>query len=127
MIKEIAFVAYPSKDVATLRAWYEKHLDLTFGPAYTEGGVEQYAEAEIGDTALGLMNAEWVGIPPGSAAGIALEVADIDAVTAKLRAAGLEVEDPYVTPVCKLASFRDLEGNKLTLHQRTATEWVAHD
>jgi len=41
MIKEIAFVAYPSKDVAALRAWYEKHLDLTFGPAYTEGGVEQ--------------------------------------------------------------------------------------
>jgi hypothetical protein len=108
MIKEIAFVAYPSKDVAALRAWYEKHLDLTFGPAYTEGGVEQYAEAEIGDTALGLMNAEWVGIPAGSAA-------------------GLEVEDPYVTPVCKLASFHDLEGNKLTLHQRTATEWVAHD
>ena len=45
MIKEIAFVAYPSKDVAALRAWYEKHIDLTFGPAYTGGGVEQYAEA----------------------------------------------------------------------------------
>jgi len=126
MIKEIAFVAYPSKDVAALRAWYEKHLDLTFGPAYTEGGVEQYAEAEIATRRW--LDERGMGRDP-------CRQRRRHRTRSRRHRRGygeaarrrLEVEDPYVTPVCKLASFHDLEGNKLTLHQRTATEWVAHD
>ena len=33
MIKEIAFTAYPAKDVATMRKWYEDKLGLAFDGA----------------------------------------------------------------------------------------------
>jgi hypothetical protein len=36
-----------------------------------------------------------------------------------LRSKGIEIEDPYETPVCKITSFNDLEGNKVSLHQVT--------
>ncbi len=32
---------------------------------------------------------------------------------------GLKIEDIYDTPVCKIFSVRDLEGNKVSFHQRT--------
>ena len=45
MIKEIAFTAYPAKDVAGLRKWYEDKLGLKFTGPYEEDGVEKYNEA----------------------------------------------------------------------------------
>jgi len=35
-IKDVAFVAYPSDDVAGTRAWYENTLGLAFAGAYVE-------------------------------------------------------------------------------------------
>ena len=48
MIKEIAFTAYPAKDVAGLRKWYEDKLGLKFSGPYEEDGVEKYNEANVG-------------------------------------------------------------------------------
>jgi predicted enzyme related to lactoylglutathione lyase len=120
MIKEIAYTAYPAKDVAGLRKWYENTLGLRFSGAFEEDGVEKYNEAQVGDGYFSVMWDGWIQRDAGSASGIVFEVDDIDKAIADLRAKGVEVEDPYATPVCKVASFNDLEGNKVSLHQRTA-------
>jgi len=119
VIKEIAFTAYTAKDVAALRKWYEDKLGLKFAGAYEEDGVEKYNEAKVGDGYFSVMAHEWIDRAPGSASGIVFEVDDIDASVADLRGKGVEVEDVYTTPVCKLTSLQDAEGNKVTLHQST--------
>lgn len=119
MIKEIAFTAYPAKDVAGLRKWYEEKLGLKFNGPFEEEGVEKYNQAEVGNGWFSVLTAEWADREPGSASGIVFEVDDMDKAVSDLRAKGVEVDDPYATPVCKLASFSDMEGNKVTFHQIT--------
>jgi predicted enzyme related to lactoylglutathione lyase len=118
MIKDIAFTAYPSNDVAGTRAWYEEKLGLTFAGPYSEEGVEKYNEAHIGSGCFSLMAPEWVGRAPGSAAGVVFEVDDIEKAVQSLRDKGVIVEDIYEGPVCKQTSLCDPEGNKVSLHQK---------
>ena len=120
MIKDIAFVAYPAENVTATRAWYEKHLGLNFTGAYAENGVEMYNEANVGPACFALMHPAYGQQPAGSGHGCAFEVEDMDATVKQLRDAGLTVNDPYQTPVCKVSGVTDPEGNKITLHQRTA-------
>jgi predicted enzyme related to lactoylglutathione lyase len=119
MIKEIAFTAYPAKDVAGLRKWYEENLGLRFNAPFEENGVEKYNEAPIGNGWFSVLTEEWADREPGSASGVFFEVDNMDDAVKDLRAKGIEVEDPYETPVCKLTSFKDLEGNKVSFHQIT--------
>jgi len=119
MIKEIAFTAYPAKDVSALRKWYEDNLGLKFSGAFEEDGVEKYNEANVGGGYFSVMTHEWMQRDPGSASGIVFEVPDIEATIADLRKKGVAAEDAYETPVCKITSFNDLEGNKVSLHQIT--------
>jgi predicted enzyme related to lactoylglutathione lyase len=119
VIKEIAFTAYPAKDVAGLRKWYEDNLGLKFSSPFVEEGVEKYNESKIGDGYFGLLWHEWIERDPGSASGIVFEVDNIDDSIADLRKKGVDVEDAYATPVCKITSFNDAEGNKVSLHQVT--------
>jgi predicted enzyme related to lactoylglutathione lyase len=120
VIKEIAFTAYPAKDVAGLRKWYEDNLGLKFSSPWVEDGVEKYNEANVGGGYFSVLWNEWVDRAPGSASGVVFEVDNIDDTVANLRGKGVEVEDVYDTPVCRITSFTDLEGNKASLHQRTA-------
>lgn len=119
MLKEIAFVAYPSKSVKTTREWYEDRLGMKFSGPYVEEGVEQYNEALVGAGCFSLMNHQWMEREPGTGAGVAFEVENIEDAIKQLRAKGVEVSEPYETPVCKIASFDDPEGNKVSLHQVT--------
>lgn len=117
MIRDIAFTAYPCADVAATRAWYERHLRLTFSGPYEEDGTEKYNEAPVGGACFALMWHEWMEAAPGSGNGVAFEVDDIEESMTALRAAGISVEPVYETPVCKLTTLRDREGNKITLHE----------
>ncbi|HTU83343.1 MAG TPA: VOC family protein [Candidatus Acidoferrales bacterium] len=119
MIKEIAFTAYPANDVAALRKWYQDVLSIPFDNPYVDNGVEMYNEANVAGGFFSVMSTHYLGRPAGSGAGVAFEVHDIDQAVKDLRAKGVKIEDPYTTPVCKLASLEDLEGNKVTLHQIT--------
>jgi predicted enzyme related to lactoylglutathione lyase len=119
MIKDIAFTAYPSANVAASRAWYEKNLGLHFSEPFKEKGVEKYTEAQVGNAYFSLMTSEWVQRDAGTGVGVAFEVDNIDATVKSLRDRGIEVEDIYETPVCKVTSLDDPEGNKVTLHQST--------
>jgi predicted enzyme related to lactoylglutathione lyase len=119
VIKDIAFTAYPSANVKSTREWYEKMLGLKFTGPFEENGVEKYNEANVGPACFALITNEWVERDPGSGVGVAFEVDDIEATAKSLRNAGVAVEDIYATPVCKITSFDDPEGNKVTLHQST--------
>jgi len=119
VIKDIAFTAYPAQNVAALREWYESTLGLKFTGAYMEEGVEQYNEANVGSSCFSLMNHAWMQQQPGSGAGVSFEIDDLDGRLAELKAKGIEADEPYVTPVCKLSTIRDAEGNKVILHQIT--------
>ena len=119
MLKEIAFVAYPSKAVRSTREWYEKNLGMKFTMPYEENGVEQYNEAPVGSGTFSLMTHEWIEREPGTGSGVAFEVDNLDEAIADLRGKGIDVSDAYETPVCKVSSFNDPEGNKITLHQVT--------
>ena len=119
MVKEIAFTVYPAKDVAGLRRWYESALGLNFGTPFAEDGVEKYNESKCGSGFFSVMTDEWIGRPAGSASGVVFEVDNIDDAIASLRAKGITVEDAYDTPVCRITSLEDPEGNKVSLHQIT--------
>jgi predicted enzyme related to lactoylglutathione lyase len=119
MIKEIAYTAYPSENVQSTREWYERMLGLTFNGPYAEDGVEKYNEAQIGNGYFSLMTTEWIRRPAGSGIGVFFEVDNIEETSKQLRDKGITVEDIYETPVCKITSFEDPEGNKVSLHEIT--------
>ena len=120
MVKDIAFTAYPAQNVAALRDFYAASLGLRFTGPFAEDGELKYDEAQVGSGWFAVMTAEWAEIAPSG--GLAFEVDDIEATVADLRSKGIEVGNVYNTPVCRLSSFNDPEGNKVTLHQTT----VAH-
>ncbi|MBD5657368.1 MAG: VOC family protein [Candidatus Eremiobacteraeota bacterium] len=119
MVKEIAFTAYPSNDVAGTRCWYEQKLGLQFAGPYVEDGVEKYNEVHLGNGCFSLMAAEWTSRAPGSASGSYFEVDNVDDTVASLQANGVTIDERFEGPVCKQASFCDPEGNKVTVHEST--------
>jgi predicted enzyme related to lactoylglutathione lyase len=120
MIKEIAFTVYPAKNVASLRDFYRDVLGLQFSGEFAENGVIKYDEAPLKGGWFAVMTDEWAGRPAGTAASIVFEVDDIERTRDELIGKGLAVEEIYDTPVCRITSFEDAEGNKVSLHQRTA-------
>ncbi|HUY40513.1 MAG TPA: VOC family protein [Candidatus Dormibacteraeota bacterium] len=119
-IKEIAFTAYPAKDVARVRDFYRDVLGLPFSGEFAESGVLKYDEVKLGGGYFAVLTEEWAGRPAGSAGSVVFEVDDIESARNDLIARGLSVEEIYDTPVCRITSFSDPEGNKVSLHQRTA-------
>ena len=51
---------------------------------------------------------------------MALRVADVADAKQKLEARGVEFTGEHDTGVCKMAFFKDTEGNALMLHRRYA-------
>lgn len=117
MVKDIAFTAYPAKDVQALRDFYARTLGLNFTGPFSEDGTLKYDEAQVGSGWFAVMTADWAEITPSG--GLAFEVDDIEKTIEMLKTQDVEVGNVYDTPVCRLSSFNDPEGNKVTLHQTT--------
>mgnify|MGYP001282619268 CR=1 FL=1 len=117
MVKDIAYSAYPAKDVPALRKFYEDALGIKFGEPFVQDGVEKYAEAQVGNSWFAVMTTDWLETIPSG--GISFEVDDIRATIDRVRQqrGGSEFEDVHDIPSCFISSFRDPEGNKVTLHQ----------
>jgi predicted enzyme related to lactoylglutathione lyase len=116
-VTEVAFVGYPVTDVARARAFYEGTLGLktAFESEFRPG--QWWIEYDIAGVALAISNA-W---PPSGQSGpnLALEVSDLDASLAAVKAKGVPVSlDPMESPVCRFFGIKDPDGNDLTLHQR---------
>ena len=59
-------------------------------------------------------DAELIERDPGSASGVVFEWTNRQDRRG-LRSKGVQIVGPYATPVCKIASFDDPEGNKVSL------------
>ncbi len=118
MIKKVAFTMYPVIDPARARRFYEETLGLKVGSHGGEGD-RQWIEYDLpGGGCIALTNV--VPDKPSTEAGgtIALEVEDLDALIADLKAKGVEFKSDIIhSPVCRMAVCVDSEGNALLLHQ----------
>lgn len=115
--KEIAFAAYPVTDMARARQFYEGVLGLKpNAPPKTDQ--PQWIEYDIGPGTLGIGSSpQWK--PSQDGPSIALEVEDFDAAVATLREHHVSIIiGPMDLPSCQMATVRDPDGNKLTLHRR---------
>jgi catechol 2,3-dioxygenase-like lactoylglutathione lyase family enzyme len=116
MFKKVAFTMYPVKDAARARQFYETTLGLRRGSSASNGVWTEYDLPGGGCLALFATG----DIEPSASAGgsVALEVEDLDALCARLRAEGVQFKaDDIVSPVCRMAVILDSEGNSIILHQ----------
>jgi predicted enzyme related to lactoylglutathione lyase len=116
MFKKVAFTMYPVKDPARARAFYEGTLGLTVGSKASNGVWTEYDLPGGGCLAL-FANED---IKPSAEAGgsVALEVEDLDALTARLKGQGVQFRAEMIhSPVCRMAVILDSEGNSLILHE----------
>jgi catechol 2,3-dioxygenase-like lactoylglutathione lyase family enzyme len=113
---EIAFIGYPSTDLARSRQFYETVLGLT--PSTPPTAASRWIEYNIGPGTLALgQSPNWPPAPDGPSA--ALEVENFDETVAALRTKGVAfLIGPLETPVCHMVVIRDPDGNRLTLHRR---------
>jgi predicted enzyme related to lactoylglutathione lyase len=119
-VERADFVAVPVQDLKRADDFYGKTLGLRRNP---DSG-DRWVEYELGNVTLALVSPEAMG-PDFEAQGhqmpIALRVPDVDEAREKLEAEGVEfVHATIDSGVCRLATFRDLDGNALQLHRRYA-------
>jgi predicted enzyme related to lactoylglutathione lyase len=117
-IKKVAFTMYPISDVPRARDFYENKLGLTIG-SNGHHGDQWWIEYDLpGGGCLALTN--FTEEKPSAAAGgtIALEVDDLDALIAELKAKDVKFPSEIVLgPNCRMAVCLDSEGNSILLHQ----------
>ena len=116
-VKEFAFVFYPITDVARARKFYEGLLNLKIGLQIEFHPGQWWIEYDVAGQALALSNA----MPGKPASALALEVADLDAALAAVKADGAVIaNDVMEFPPCRMFIVKDPDGNEITLHQRKA-------
>lgn len=118
MFRKVAFTMYPVRDVARARRFYEDTLGLTPGAVGGEGD-RAWIEYDLPEGGcLAITNV--TGDEPSAASGgtIALEVEDLDALIAGLKAKGVTFRSDVIKgPHCRMSVCLDSEGNALLLHQ----------
>lgn len=105
---------FRSHDPQALARWYEQHLGINLVPTSydgdpwrTEAGVTVFAPFPQDTKMFGRAEQQWM---------INFRVANLEAMTEQLRAAGIEVEvDPERYPNGYFATLRDPEGNPIQL------------
>ena len=116
MYLKVAFTMYPVTDWKRARAFYQETLGLTPGSQSSNGVWTEYDLPGGGCLAL---FAGPEASPSDSAGGsVALEVDDLDAEIARLKAAGVRFKAEMIhSPVCRMSVILDSEGNAILLHQ----------
>ncbi|MDQ3893142.1 MAG: VOC family protein [Actinomycetota bacterium] len=114
-VERVDFVSFLTQDIQRAKRFYAETLGLEIE---TEGPDDM--EFRAGQVTLDIFNPESVGQPfAPSPAGLALRVPDVDAARAELESKGVEFDGETIeTSVCRMASFKDPDGNALMLHRR---------
>ncbi len=119
MIKEIAFVGYPTTNMKRSREFYEGVLGLVptneFGPVTDNS---EFAEYTIGSGTftLGCMPA-WK--PSKDGPSVAFEMENFEEAIEKLKAHhAIFTMEKIDSPVCNMAIVLDPDGNSLLIHKR---------
>jgi catechol 2,3-dioxygenase-like lactoylglutathione lyase family enzyme len=115
-ISRLDFVGVPSRDGERTRKFYVETLGLR---------PDEHSKWEfwIGDTCCAIWSPEEHGLEfePQRNAGLALHVGDVAKARSDLEAKGVTfLGETLDTGVCKMALFRDPDGNDLMLHNRYA-------
>jgi predicted enzyme related to lactoylglutathione lyase len=101
------------------RLFYEKTLGLTLSHNFQD----KWTEYDISGSTLTIttMVEDYCGggFNPGAKGGfIALEVDDLDSWVSRLREGKIPfLMEPFETPVCRMATVADPDGNCIILHQ----------
>jgi predicted enzyme related to lactoylglutathione lyase len=115
LFKNVAFTAYPVKDVKTARAFYEGALGLKV----TANWDHQWVEYDIGDGTLAITTADATHQAGRHGATLGLEVVDFDAVLDHLKAKAVPIfNGPFDSPACRGCLIRDPDGNEIILHAK---------
>ena len=116
MINEIAFFAYPVTDMARARAFYENILGLKVESNF----MDRWVEYGIGGGTLAIAATDANHTPGANGGFIGLEVDDFDKTIAQLKQNAVKfLSEPGTTPVCRMATVADPDGNQIIIHKRT--------
>ena len=116
IVERTDFISVPVTDVERAERFYGDMLGL---PKISTRGFPEYQLGE--NISVYLIRMEDVGSAWSAphSAHIALRVHDVDAVRAELEAKGVQFDgDTVQTGVCRMAFFKDPDGNALLLHRR---------
>ncbi len=120
-IKEIAFIGYPSTNIAASRHFYETLLGLKETMCFAGDGCT-WIEYDIGPTTLAISDMapdKWK--PSADGPSVVLEVVDFEAAVAALKAAKVPFFlEPMQSPACRLAIVQDPSGNSVGIHRRNS-------
>ena len=117
IVERTDFVSVPVRDLERATRFYRDTLGL---PQVSDGG---WPEFQLGENvSVYLVEPQRMGVESWepNAAHIALRVPDVADTRRELEARGVEFAGEHDTGVCKMAFFRDSEGNGLMLHRRYA-------
>ena len=116
-LMKVAFTMIPVVDQTRARAFYEGTLGLVRGSGAPNGVWTEYDLP--GGGCIALFANDGMIVPSASAgSSVALEVADLDALNTRLRAAGVTYKSDMIhSPVCRMSVIVDSEGNSLILHE----------
>ena len=114
-VERVDFVSFLTQDISRAKQFYSDLLGLEIE---TEG--ESDMELRAGQVTLDIFDPSSIGQPfAPSPAGMALRVPDVDAARAELEGRGVVFDGETVqTSVCRMAFFKDPDGNSLILHRR---------
>jgi catechol 2,3-dioxygenase-like lactoylglutathione lyase family enzyme len=114
-VERVDFVSFLTQDIPRAKHFYSEILGLEIE---TEG--ESDMEFRAGQVTLDIFDPASIGqtFAP-SPAGMALRVPDVGAARAELEAKGVQFDGQTIqTSVCRMAFFKDPDGNSLILHRR---------
>ena len=114
-VERTDFVSVLTQDIKRAKQFYAETLGLEI-----ESEGESDMEFRCGQVTLDVFDSASIGQPFAvSPAGLALRVPDVDAARAELEAKGVVFDGETIeTGVCRMASFKDPDGNALLLHRR---------
>lgn len=114
-VERVDFVSFLTQDIKRAKQFYGEMLGLELE---TEGDNDM--EFRAGQVTLDIFDPASIGQPfAPSPAGLALRVPDVEAARAELEAKGVPFDGETVTTsVCRMAFFKDPDGNALMLHRR---------
>ncbi|CAN5164315.1 hypothetical protein BH18ACT12_BH18ACT12_10030 [soil metagenome] len=115
-IRKLDFVGVPSRDADCTREFYVETLGLR---------PDEHSKYEfwVGETCFAIWEPAQFGVEfaPQRNAAFALHVDEVEEARAALEARGVEfVGETLDTGVCRMATFRDPDGNDLMPHRRYA-------
>lgn len=111
---------FRSENPERLAKWYETHLGISLVPT---SGEQKPWHQDAGPTAFAPFkkDTKYFGKPEQSWM-INFRVADLKAMVAQLRAAGITVEEPQSSPNGDFARLHDPEGNPIELWEPKESE-----